>query len=363
LKRLLTVLAAALCLTGAAAEGAEPPVPEGYPRSYARIIEAARQEGTLSIYSATDASEAAPLIREFEATYPGVRVEYADQNSTEIYSRFIAEVAAGQGTADLVWSSAMDLQVKLINDGYAQAYASPEKPNLPDWAVWKNEGYGTTAEPLVIAYNKRLMPAEDVPRTRTRAELEQLLRAKKAFYRGKVASYDPERSGVGFLFISQDVQISRDTWNLVEAMAGTEPRLYTSTGAMMERLVSGEHLLVYNMIGSYALRRQKQDPSVGIVFPADFTLTLSRIAFIPTEARHPNAAKLFLDFMLSKRGQRLLAGRDMMPVRKDVDTTGVPMPPADQVRAIRVGPQLLANLDQLTRLRFLKQWKRIVRGR
>jgi iron(III) transport system substrate-binding protein len=361
LKRTLTVLTAALWLTGAVAEGSTATPPDGYPRSYARIIEAAQKEGVLSIYSATDSSEAAALIREFEATYPGVRVEYADQNSTEIYSRFIAEVAAGQGTADLVWSSAMDLQVKLINDGYAQAYASPEKPNLPGWAVWKNEGYGVTAEPLVIAYNKRLMPPEDVPRTR--ADLEKLLRTKKDFYRGKVASYDPERSGVGFLFISQDVRISPDTWNLVEAMAGTEPRLYTSTGAMMERLVSGEHLLVYNMIGSYALQRRKKDASVGIVFPADFTLTLSRIAFIPTEARHPNAAKLFLDFMLSRRGQSLLAQRDMAPVRTDLGDVGVPLPPAEQVRAIRVGPELLANLDQLTRLRFLKQWKRIVRGR
>ncbi|MFY0582267.1 hypothetical protein ACN28S_55515 [Cystobacter fuscus] len=100
MKRMLTALAVALLSTGAAAEGSDVPLPEGYPRSYARIIEAARKEGVLSIYSATDASEAAALIREFEATYPGVRVEYADQNSTEIYSRFIAEVAAGQGTAD-----------------------------------------------------------------------------------------------------------------------------------------------------------------------------------------------------------------------------------------------------------------------
>ena len=361
MKRHLLLLTAALLLTGTATDALAASPPEGYPRSYARIIEAAQKEGSVSIYSATDSSEAAALIREFEDTYPGVRVDYADQNSTEIYSRFIAEVAANQGTADLVWSSAMDLQIKLINDGYAQAYASPEKPNLPDWAVWKNEGYGTTAEPLVIAYNKRLMPPEDVPRTR--ADLERLLRTKKDVYQGKVASYDPERSGVGFLFISQDVQLSHDTWNLVEALAGVGVRLYTSTGAMMERLISGEHLIVYNMIGSYALHRQKKDPSVGIVFPSDFTLTLSRIAFIPTEARHPNAAKLFLDFMLSKRGQRLLAQRDMTPVRSDLGELDIPRAPAEQLRAIRVGPQLLANLDQLTRLRFLKQWKRIVHGR
>lgn len=355
------VLWTLLPLAGAMAEGTAVPSPEGYPPSYARIIAAAQQEGVVSIYSATDSHEASALIREFQAAYPGVRVEYADQNSTEIYSRFIAEVAAEQGTADLLWSSAMDLQVKLIHDGYAQAYESPEKPNLPEWAVWKNEGYGTTAEPLVIAYNKRLMPPGDVPHTR--AELEALLRTKKDFYRGKVASYDPERSGVGFLFISQDVELSPDTWKLVEAMAGTELRLYTSTGAMMERLISGEHLLVYNLIGSYALQRQKKDASLGIVFPEDFTLTLSRVAFIPTEARHPNAAKLFLDFMLSQRGQRLLAQRNMAPVRVDLGDTGVLTPPPSQVRAIRVGPRLLAHLEQLTRLRFLKQWKRIVRGR
>ena len=46
-------------------------------------------------------------------------VEYTDLNSTELYNRFIAEEAAGQGTADLLWSSAMDLQVKLVSDGYA----------------------------------------------------------------------------------------------------------------------------------------------------------------------------------------------------------------------------------------------------
>jgi iron(III) transport system substrate-binding protein len=134
-------------------------VPAGYPRSYSNRVLEANQEGRLSIYSTTDAHEVDELLRDFRALYPQIAIDYADINSTEVYSRFIAEVAAKEGTADLLWSTAMDLQIKLVNDGYAQAYASPEKPNLPPWAIWKNEAYGITAEPVVIVYNKRLVPA------------------------------------------------------------------------------------------------------------------------------------------------------------------------------------------------------------
>lgn len=254
----------------------------------------------------------------------------------------------------------MDLQIKLVNDGYAQEYESPEKPTLPDWAVWENKAYGVTAEPIVFAYNKRLMPEADVPQTH--ADLARLLKAKPEAYRGKIASYNPERSGVGFLYITQDAQVNRDTWDFVRALGRTEPKFYTSTGAMMERVISGEHLLAYNMIGSYALARQARDPSLGVVLPSDYTLVMSRIALIPLDARHPSASKVFLDYMLSARGQALLARRNMTPVRADVAPPAGSRPTAEAARAIRVGPTLLANLDQIQRLRFLKDWRRALKG-
>jgi iron(III) transport system substrate-binding protein len=338
-----------------AAIAAHAKTPPGYPQSYERIVAAAEKEGRLSIYSTTDAREVGPLLKDFCALYPGIKVDYADLNSTELYSRFVAEVAAREGSADLLWSAAMDLQIKLVNDGYAQAHASPEKPNLPDWAIWKNEAYGVTAEPIVFVYNRRLMPADQVPQNHS--DLEKLLRTHTDTYTGKIATYNPERSGTGFLYITQDVQASRDTWALVRAMGRTRLKLYTSTGAMMEKVASGEHLLAYNMIGSYALERQITDPNLGIVVPNDYTLIMSRIALIPAEARNPNAAKVFLDYLLSGRGQKQLADRHMVPVRSDVQTPQGPQPLANRTRAIRVGPALLANLDQITRLRFLKDWR------
>ena len=86
----------------------------------------------------------------------------------------------------------MDLQVKLVADGDALTYASPESPNLPKGAIWKDQAYGTTAEPLAIVYNKRLMPAGDVPKNH--ADLLKLLQTKTQDYTGKIAAYDPERS-------------------------------------------------------------------------------------------------------------------------------------------------------------------------
>ncbi|HLX23549.1 MAG TPA: extracellular solute-binding protein, partial [Usitatibacter sp.] len=141
LSRIL-LLAAALLPAIAIAQA-----PAGYPADYAKVIAAAKAEGKVVIYSALDTKAAQPLIRDFNAVYPDIKVEYNDMNSTELYNRFIAEVAAGQGGADVMWSSAMDLQVKLVDEGKAMAYASPEASKLPSWAVYKGEAWGTTYEP------------------------------------------------------------------------------------------------------------------------------------------------------------------------------------------------------------------------
>src|SRR5207244_10437613 len=134
----------ALAATTCAAFAQSPPA--GYPADYAQTIAAANKEGKVVIYSALDTKAAQPLIKDFNALYPNVKVEYNDMNSTEMYNRYIAEVAAGQGGADVMWSSAMDLQVKLVDAGKAMAYRSPEAGKLPSWAVYKDQAYGTTYE-------------------------------------------------------------------------------------------------------------------------------------------------------------------------------------------------------------------------
>ena len=106
---------------------------------------AAQKEGKLVIYSSTDSASVEPLLQDFKSLYPFLQVEYNDLNTTEVYNRFIAETASGSGGADLLWSSAMDLQLQLASKGHALTYASPEISGLPKWAVWQNQAYGTTS--------------------------------------------------------------------------------------------------------------------------------------------------------------------------------------------------------------------------
>jgi iron(III) transport system substrate-binding protein len=335
-------------------------VPAGYPANYAETIAGAAREGRLVIYSPTELQAVAPLLKEFRAMYPRVQVEYLNMSSLELDKRFASERAENSASADVLWSPAMDLQMKLVNDGHALVYRSPEAGRLPAWAVWRNEAFGTTYEPAVIVFNRRLLGAAEVPRSR--ADLIRALRERPERFRGKVATYDIDKVGVGFLFATQDAQTSSQFWELTRALFAARVQLHASTAQMMERVASGECLIAYNLLGPYAMARSRTDPALGVVLPRDYTLVMSRIAFINKRALHPNAARLWIDFLLSRRGQGLLANESQLfSLRSDVEgettaaalaqTLGVSMKP------IAVGPGLLTYRDQAKRIEFIRKWQ------
>ena len=330
------------------------------------LVAAAQREGKLSIYGVTDNEQANHLIREFRNIYPAIQVEYSNMSTTELYNRFISEMAAG-GSADVTWSSAMDLQVKLVNDGYAQAHKSAETAKLPEWANWKNEAFGTTYEPIGFVYNKRLLPAADVPQTH--ADFIKLLNSQTEKFKGKVNTYDPEKSGVGFMLVTQDKQANAAGFSdLQKAFGAVQAKMQASTGTMMERIASGENLIGYNLNVAYAQTRAQKDPSLGIIMPKDYTLVISRVMFISKAAKNPNAAKLWLDFVLSKKGQEIIANKaDLYAIRPDVEgettASGLRKQLGDALRPVPIGTGLLTYLDQAKRLEFLKQWNSTVKAK
>jgi iron(III) transport system substrate-binding protein len=335
-------------------------VPPDYPSGYRKMITAAEREGRVVIYSTMDSAEATPLIAEFEVAYPGIEVLYHEMNSPDVYGRFIEETDAGAGSADVTWSSAMDLQLKLANDGYAETYRSPEARFLPSWAVWRDAAYGTTFEPAVFVYNRKLVPPEEVPGTHS--EFLQLLATHQEKYAGNVIMYDIEKSAVGFLFLSQDSIAMPAFWNLMRAMGACNVELEANTAAMIERIASGKDLIGYNLLGSYALGRAKRDPRLGVVLPKDYTLVLSRVILIAKRARHPNAAKLWVDFVLSRRGQVVLAERSrLFSIRPDVTgeftAASLSRTLGESARPIGVGSGLLVFLDKAKHQEIVRRWR------
>lgn len=351
-------IAAAIALAFAAAPVLAQ-VPAGYPANYQQLIDAARKEAKLVVYGATDSKAVQPLVKDFNTLYPGITVEYNDMNSTEVYNRFISEAAAGGDTADALWSSAMDLQIKLAAGGYALPYKSVEAAKIPGWAVWKDMAYGTTYEPAVFVYNKRLVTGAEIPQTH--ADFARIIAQPK--FKDKVTTYDIEKSGVGFMFMTQDAQDFPQFGALQQAFGAARVRVQSSTGTMLERISSGENLIGYNVLGPYALVRAKSDPSLGVVLPKDYTLVMSRVLFINKSAKHPNAAKLWMDYILSKRGQTVIANESKLyAIRADVsgETTSaelIKQVGEKNLKPLAVGPAVMEYLAPAKRMAFLKQWK------
>jgi iron(III) transport system substrate-binding protein len=150
-------------------------------------------------------------------------------------------------------------------------------------------------------------------------------------------------------------------WNVASALGAMHVFPGTGSGAQFERLSRGDSVIGYNLLASHATGRIKKDlPNLAVELPADHTLVVTRVMFISRSAAHPNAAKLWVDYLLSRRGQEQLARADLGALRGDVDDPMTPAAPGRRlgsaVKPIAVGPQLLEHLDAARQSAFQERW-------
>ncbi len=149
----------------------------------------------LTIYSTTDTAVFEGAIRHFQKLNPGITVRYEELESNTLYEQFLADLQQGKPRADLLLSAAMDLQVKLVNDGYAATHISANARMLPVWARWRDQAFGFTFEPAVMVFNVRAFAGRRLPQTR--GELIDLVRRDPSIWRGRIGTYDIAGSSVG----------------------------------------------------------------------------------------------------------------------------------------------------------------------
>ena len=324
------------------------------------------ETGTLSVYSSLDDALAAPLIAAYQSRNPGIAVRYENLLTTELHDRIMAETEAGNGTADFAFSSAMDLQVKLANDGYARPAMTPDTTGWPAWANWRNTAYALTFEPAVFAYHKPSFA--DAPPPATRADLRRWIADHPKQARGRIGTYDITRSGVGYLFMARDQELYPRIWIVVQAMGRAGVQQFATSGELLERIADGRLALGYNLLGSYAAEWARKHPDVGLILPRDFTVVVSRVGLVPTAARAPEQGTDFLAFLMSPEGQSLLS-ETLRLSAVSLEVAGQTSPAGGmqdlaglRLKPVPVSPGLLAYLDQATRAKLLARWNRAIRG-
>ncbi len=316
------------------------------------------------IYSTLDQRLAAPLITTFQQGHPGLAVRYEDLLADEIARRVVTETDAGLPTADFVFSSAMDMQIKLANDGYARPVEVPAAEDWPDWANWRDTAFAITFEPGVLVYHKPSFP--DGP-PQSRLELIDLMQDAPPELAGRIGTYDIEASAVGYLFLLRDEEYFADIWSLIRAMAKTGLQTFPTSQDIIDRVADGRLALGYNILGSYAADQARSEPDLGLVLLRDFTVVVSRVALIPRGARSPDTGTAFLAFLMSGEGQTLIAEKLRLPavsleVAGGNSARAMEEALGDQLRPVPVSPGLLVYLDQAKRARVIRTWQAALGG-
>lgn len=323
------------------------------------------EKAVLTLAGPTDTPIFGILARGFQRTHPGVSLVYHELDSRALYER------AEAGTlppSDLLISSAADLQLRLANDGHALRYESAQTRRLPPWAVWRSEVFGFTYEPIVMVYNTDRYTTETAPRSRI--DLLRMLEQGDDGQYKRIGTYDIAASSVGHLLAVQDEMISSNFWGLANALGRAGVRLVGNTREILDRIERGELDLGYNVLGSYALAYQRPGSKLGIIVPRDYQLVLSRTALIPRQARHPELAGAFIDWLLSDDGQSVIGQEAKLGALPElgapsgdsrmVSSAGYVSPASGIVQPIALNPALLVGLDQQRHSRFQQNWLRLV---
>jgi len=294
----------------------------------------------LRILSSTDIAFFVPIITDFIANQPDVAVEYLVTGTADL-DRVFRE---GPNRFDVVISSAMDLQLKLTNDGFAAPVADLDHP---DWASWHDRLFAFTAEPAAIVINRAALGDLAIPSSRQ--DLIQLMRDHPETFQGKVGTYDVRQSGLGYLFATQDARASETYWRLTEVMGRVGAQLYCCSGQMIRDLRDGNLVMAYNVLGSYAAAQAEGSDTLMVILPSDFPTTMMRTVLVSGDAENPQDAQDFV--------------RHLLALQATGDPEVFPLPPVVGARAregygtINLDPALLTYLDQMKRDTFIREWE------
>jgi iron(III) transport system substrate-binding protein len=272
----------------------------------AKLLEAAKKEGSLVIYSSINEEEGLPIWRRFEQS-TGVKVDYVRGSDAQLIARMMIESRAGRGAWDLVLITAAH---KLPQPMLAQIDPPEAEQLFPAARDPNRRWFGFSANYNVPAYNTNLVKAADLPQS-----YEDL--AKRSDWAGRVAVNEYDSEWVKALL--EHYGESKGQEILRNLGATLKPAILNGHLAVARAVGSGEYLIALTNYVNLTLNVKlagaptnywAMDP-VGV-----FYMQMSASA----QAPHPNAARLGANFILSQEGQSLLAVRGRIPSRPDVET-------------------------------------------
>jgi iron(III) transport system substrate-binding protein len=286
------------------------------------LVKKAKEEGKAAFYANITAIQ--PIMEEFTKD-KGVKGEYTRISTSKFLATVLTEHQAGKLMADVL-QSPLPIMKLLKDKGVLTPYKSPAAVNYPAWTKEDDTIQIFGIEYVALIYNKELVKAKDAPK-----RYEDLTDPK---WKGKIVMANPSAHATTISWLiglKENVFPSEKAWmNFVKGLAANKPMFVKSFGPTPAPVESGEKLIAISM-PKYIITKapapldwaRVKQPLLGT--PRGIAVTAS--------ASHPNAAKLFVDYWLSKDAMQMLADK----VGEYVLHPGV-YPPIDGIDKAKVLP-------------------------
>lgn len=272
------------------------------------VVEAAKKEGTLVFYTSMTVGQAQEMLNAFKAKYPFLEPKMYRAVGERLLTKIMTEVQAGRYEFDVVQSAETQAYF-LKKKNLLMKYVSPEAKNLPRAFV---DPQGTWAAvyimPNVTAFNTQMVKRSEVPRS-----YEEFLNPK---WKGKIGM-DPTKPEWFAWMLKQMGEEKGLAY--MRKLAAQDLRFYPGLSLLTNLLASGEFPLLLNDYLHTAEEIKRKGGPVDWV-AQDPVYTKFQPIGIGAKAPHPNAAKLFVDFVLSAEGQKIIASFARVPTRLGVPT-------------------------------------------
>jgi len=264
------------------------------------LYEAARKEGgELTWYTAhSDDITAQALGRSFEQLYPGLKVNVLRTTAQVAYQRITQEIKASAIQCDVLSSTDLGHSVELKAKGAFEKYTPENSSKVLDiYKGYDPDGYYhvTSAGMIGIGYNTAKVKASDAPKNWT-----DLLDPK---WKDNIALGHPGFSGyVGTWALTLR---NKYGWEFFEKLAKSNPRVGRSINDTVTMLNAGESAVAGSGPVGTLLDSLKKGNPLAMVYPTDGTVLIIAPSSIMKGAKHPNAARLFMEFLLSEAASRI----------------------------------------------------------
>ena len=307
------------------------------------LVNGARAEGEVVFYSAMIVNQALrPVSDAFMKKYPFVKLTYWRAESAGIFTKLSAEARAGKVVADVVEGTGVGESV--IQAGLAQPYVTPEIEGIPAtyhdpngvWTATRRSFFG-------VAYNTKLTPSADLPRT-YQALLDPRWKGRLAWHAGSASGAD---LFVTNLRMSLGDERTRDYLRQfadqkVASLSGSSAR------SLVDRVIAGEVSFALNIFAHHPLISQAKGAPTSSILMDPVASTVGTM-IVPKGIKHPHAAMLLVDFILSREGQTILSEAGYFPSRKDVPTRSDIAPITDALAGMSENFVSPENLVKYTR--------------